>query len=40
MAAKTFDLVPAVYYLVDGLKRRVARARGASPAPSVEAATA
>ena len=36
----TLLVVPAVYFLVDGLKRRVTRARGAAPAPAPEGATA
>ena len=34
----TLLVVPAVYSLVDGVKRRVARARGAAPTPAPEAA--
>jgi HAE1 family hydrophobic/amphiphilic exporter-1 len=36
----TLLVVPAVYFLVDGLKRRVARRFGAAPRPTTEAATA
>jgi HAE1 family hydrophobic/amphiphilic exporter-1 len=35
----TLLVVPAVYFLVDGLKRRVARRFGTAPRPTTEAAT-
>jgi len=34
----TLLVIPAVYFLVDGVKRRVSRARGAAPATTPEAA--